>query len=937
VTDKQLVRLLSPVEKLAQLSEKTEEKVDMIYELTVEALKRSETYASEMKQQTSLLRQIRDALKGKKTTRPADSKKKGKEEGGKGKAVTYAGLGKLTAADVGIAAIAMVGIAAAIVAAAGIFSFIPIVKPLQLLTAIAISVAFVPMAMAFTRIAKVLKGIKTKGNVNVAGMKFGATGTGLIGPMLSLAGAALISMVGMSAAVTASSWIMQLIVPISPAQAATAFFIGLSMVGLAYGYAMVVKALATVKGKGRRAKFNPTDMWTAVGGALVSMIGMAAAVTVSSWIMQLIVPISPAQAATAFFIGLAMVGLAYGYAQVVKALASVKGRGRRAKFNPKDMWMVIGGALVSMIGMAAAVTVSSWIMQLIMPVSLAKIGTAFFIGIAFVGLAFGYSMIMKTLKNTKGGKKGGKFNPKDMFTVIGGALLSVIGMAAAVTVSSWIMQLIMPVDGGKLETAFLISLVMIPAAAAFWLISKAIKGMKIKDMLMTAAGIPLIAIGLTAAAWVFNYLPPDMRAPDYDWTLKTGAAIGIFGLAFVALTYTVAKLPLKDMIFGVIGVAAIAVAILATAWIFSILPDSFLAPPMDFTLSAAVALIGFGIVVGIIGALIMMSGGTGLAAIVLGVIGMIIIAAGILAVSWILSYIPAGKLAQVAAGLTDALLTPVNGIVDILKRLKEEIGIDNLVPLAGGILAISAALIALAGATVGVAAAGLGSAIADTATAFFEKLSGKKTKGPLEILALMISYGPKLGSLAENMKLLSSSFLSVSRYLSFDNIKRMEKGAKALVLSDLQMMTMNGFTVKDYFRKFPRFLDDVAEGYMNIAEAQGAMDGQILEKTTNLVKALAYLNEVGGDNAMAKLGDALINAVQELAAMIGQFSGSVDAQTEAGKKSASELSKATANLNKSRGGGGGSSSAGGTVDVDIEPVVDAIEELQRIVRRNNGF
>jgi hypothetical protein len=151
------------------------------------------------------------------------------------------------------------------------------------------------------------------------------------------------------------------------------------------------------------------------------------------------------------------------------------------------------------------------------------------------------------------------------------------------------------------------------------------------------------------------------------------------------------------------------------------------------------------------------------------------------------------------------------------------------------------------------------------------------------------------------------------------------------------MSAANGYTVKDYFSKFPKFLNNVADGYLNIAEAQGQMDGQILEKTTNLVKALAYLNEVGGDNAMAKLGDALINAVKELAAMIGQFSGSVDAQTEAGKKNASELSKATANLNKSGGGGGGSSSAGGTVDVDIEPVVDAIEELQRIVRRNNGF
>lgn len=857
MTDKQLVRLLSPVEKLAQLSEKTEEKVSMIYELTVESLKRSETYTSEMKEQTSLLKQIRDTLQGKKATESKGSK----EEGGKGKAVTYAGFGKLTAADVGIAALAMVGMAAAIVAAAGIFSFIPVVKPMQILTAIAISVAFIPMAMAFTRIAQVLKGIKTEGKADIMGIGVSASGTGMFGPMLGLAGA-----------------------------------------------------------------------------AMISMIGMAAAVTMSSWVMRAIVPVSPAQAATAFFIGLAMVGLAYGYAEIVRALAKVKNK-ETGSVNTRDIFSMVGGALISMVGMAIAVTMSSWIMQAIMPVSLPKLGTAFFIGLAFVGLAYGYSMIMKTLKNTKGGKKG-KFNPKDMFSVIGGALLSVIGMSAAVTVSSWIMQLIMPVKEDKLYTAFLISLVMIPAAAAFWLISQAVKGMKIKDMLMTAAGIPLIAIGLTAAAWIFNWLPDAMKVPEYDWTLKAGAAIGIFGLVFAALTYTVAKLPLKDMIFGVIGVAAIAVAILATAWIFSILPSTFLAPPMDWVLGAVVAIVGFGIVVGIIGAIIMASGGTGLGAIVLGVIGMIIIAAGILAVSWILSYIPAGKLAQVAAGLTDALLAPVNGIVDVLARLKNEIGIENLLPLAGGIIAVSVSLLALAGATAGVAAGGLIAGVANLGKAFFDGIAGffgaEKSKGPMDILEDLVRMGPRIGTLANGMDTLAGSLARVVSLSTLGNITKINDLIKATLLTDLEMMMSNGFSVRDYFNAYPRFLNQVAGGYMNIAEAQGSMDGQILEKTTNLVKALAYLNEVGGDNAMAKLGDALINAVKELSAMIGQFSGSVDAQTEAGKKSASELSKATANLNKS-GGGGGSSSAGGTVDVDIEPVVDAIEELQRIVRRNNGF
>jgi hypothetical protein len=461
--------------------------------------------------------------------------------------------------------------------------------------------------------------------------------------------------------------------------------------------------------------------------------------------------------------------------------------------------------------------------------------------------------------------------------------------------------------------------------------------MKIKDMLMTAAGIPLIAIGLTAAAWVFNWLPDAMKVPEYDWTLKAGAAIGIFGLVFVALTYTVAKLPLKDLIFGVIGVAAIAVAILATAWIFSILPSTFLAPPMDWVLGSVVALIGFGVVVGVIGAIIMATGGTGLAAIALGVVGMIIIAAGILAVSWILSYIPAGKLAQVAAGLTDALLAPVNGIVDVLARLKNEIGIENLVPLAGGILAVSGSLIALAAAVAGVAVAGLGASLANAASSFVDWVAGNEKEGPIQILEKLVGMHSIMQKTANAMKPLSENFKSIINLATLDNIKKIKDLVYAPLLHANPLYQATGMHMHRYFEEYPKFLNNVAEGFVAIKTAQSGMDMQIIEKTTNLVKALAYLNEVGGDNAMAQLGDALINAVKELSAMIGQFSGSVDAQTEAGKKSASELSKATASLNKSGGGGGGSSSAGGTVDVDIEPVVDAIEELQRIVRRNNGF
>lgn len=850
MTEKQFTAILSPAQKLANVATNIDEKVTMMYELSVESLKHEETQVAELKQQTSILKEIKDLLKG---------QNKVINQGGAKGSGSFAGLDKLNKDTVGIAVVAMVGISAAIVASAAMFTLIPTVSPAQLLTALAISVAFIPMSIAFSKIASILASVKgTKGATLPSGLSLsGSDNSGFI----QLAGVALLSMVGMSFAVAMSSWILQLVMPVSMAQVGTAFFIGLAMVGLAYGYAQVVKALAGVKEK-RTGKVNSGDIFSMIGGALISMVGMAVAVTMSSWIMQLIAPISMAQAGTAFFIGLAMVGMAYGYAQVVKALAKVKDK-RTGRVNTGDLFSMVGGALLSMVGMAAAVTMSSWIMQMIVPVSIDKLATAFAIGIVMIGAAFAYSLI-----------------------------------------------------------------------------AKATKRLKIKDLLMAAAAIPLIAIGLTAAAWIFTFLPDTFKAPPVEWVLKSGLALVVFGLAFVAMAYTVAKLPLKDMLMGIVGMAAVAVGILAVAWIFSILPDTFTEVPMGWVLGSVVALIGFGVVVGIIGAIIMATGGTGLAAIALGVVGMIIIAAGILAVAWILSYIPAGKLADVAKGLTEALLAPVNGIVDVLARLKNEIGIENLLPLAGGILAISASLIALAGATVGVAAAGLGAAIADTATAFFEKISGKKTKGPLEILELLISYGPRLETLADGMKLLSNSFLSVSKYTSFDNIKRMEKAARALVITNGMMSTANGYTVKEYFSKFPRFLNDVAEGYSNIVDAQSGMDLQVLDKTTEMIKALAYLNEFGGDNAMEKLGESLVSAVKELSAMINKFGGSVDAQTENGAKSSGALEKATGAISgfvSKFTGGGGSSSTPQISNSDMGEVVDAIEELQRIVKRNKGF
>ena len=855
MTDKQFTSILSPVQKLSNLSASVEEKVTMMYEISVESIRYNENQASELKAQTSILKDIRNILSG--GIIGSKSKAKKEEEVKGPKPSSFAGLDKLNKDTIGIAALAMVGIAAAIVAAAGIFTFIPIVSGAQLLTALAISVAFIPMSLAFVQISNVLSKIKGGDEAKNA-KRVGLDGKGVF----MLMGSSLLAMVGMSAAVTLSSLVMQFIVPVSMAKVGTAFFIGLAMVGLAYGYAQVVKALASVKEK-RTGRINTGDLFSMVGGALLSMVGMAAAVTVSSWIMQLIVPVSIAQVGTAFFIGLAMVGLSYGYAQVVKALASVKEK-RTGRVNTGDLFSVIGGALLAMVGMAAAVTLSSWIMQLIVPVSMEQLGTVFAISIVMIGAAFAYGLILRSIKN-----------------------------------------------------------------------------LNIKDLLVAATAIPLIAIGLTASAWIFTFLPDTFKVPPSEWSLKSGLALAIFGLAFVVLAKTVAKLPLKDLLMGVVGMAAIAVGILAVAWIFSILPDTYNELPMGWVLGTVAALIGFGGVVGTIGAIIMASGGTGIAAIALGVVGMIIIAAGILAVAWILSYIPADKLSSVAKGLTSALLAPVNGIIDILARLKNEIGVENLIPLAGGILAISGSLIALAASVAGVAVAGLGASLANAASSFVDWLSKSEKQGPMEILEKLVGMHDKILTLSKALQPMASSFASLTRLATLDNIQNLNNMVQAIVLKDSDMSTFNGYTVSKYFDKYPKFLNSVAVGFRNIAKAQSSMDLDLLSKTTEMIKALAYLNEFGGDTAMEKLGDALINAVKELSAMIQSFAGSVDAQTVSGKEQSGVLSSIMSTLSNfasSFNSGGGSRTSPSTVNVvNMDEVVDAIEELQRIMRRNNNL
>jgi hypothetical protein len=518
-------------------------------------------------------------------------------------------------------------------------------------------------------------------------------------------------------------------------------------------------------------------------------------------------------------------------------------------------------------------------------------------------------------------------------------------------------------------------------AAPLALITYLTRNIEYKTLFKGALASAIIAMSIVGVAYIFSYLNSvtGYVAPPYEWSLKAGLAILVFGGAYALVSILTSKLGIKTMLQGIIGVAVIALAILAVGWIFNMLNGvGFVAPPISWSVAVALSLVAFTIPALVIG--LIATSGIGAVGLLLGVVGMIVIAAGIWVVAWIFSRLP--DLTSVSKMLTEALLTPVNGIVDVLKRLKEEIGVENLLPLAGGIIAIAGSLLILAAASAGAAAAGLGASLMNAGKAFVDWLSGGDTKGPLDILQEIINMGPKIMELAKPIE-------SIGRAISFlmggPDMEQMTKFIEAVGTSSvtasqygkslegifmtmasssaaIAMMGKNGastisaFAVldgvsrstidsaSDFIKRLGKTsldsqasaMQKIAKSYGTISKSSNSINIEAINATTDMFKALAYLYQNGRRNAIEELGDKLIDAVEELARMIADFDGTVNAQSEGNKEVGSSISNALDGLKNLIPGGsllssssdsGGEASSGDALFA-IQELVDLLQSGQ---------
>ena len=118
-------------------------------------------------------------------------------------------------------------------------------------------------------------------------------------------------------------------------------------------------------------------------------------------------------------------------------------------------------------------------------------------------------------------------------------------------------------------------------------------GFSMGAMMKAGMSLFLIPMSIVITAWLFNALPGNYKAPPLDWTLQAGFAMMIFSYSLVKIIKRADRIGQSNVLeaFGLI--LLLSTSIVTTAFIFTLLPGVYKAPPLEWTLQAGFAMFMF--------------------------------------------------------------------------------------------------------------------------------------------------------------------------------------------------------------------------------------------------------------------------------------------------------------------------------------------------------
>jgi hypothetical protein len=413
--------------------------------------------------------------------------------------------------------------------------------------------------------------------------------------------------VAMATSVFLSSLILSGVSVITPGQLITIVLIAGTFALISFS----MEKLMTGVGIFDKFKISPMSM-------VKALVGIATAITASSWIMNMINPVSFSQGMTAIIIAATFAVISLSMKNIMTAV------GIYDKFN-----IDIKKLVFALVGISTAITASSWIMNLIVPISLSQGLTAIFIAGTFTVISFFLEKIMIGVAIFD----KFKVSKKDF-------VLAFVSIATAITTSSWILSLTAPFSLAQGLTILLISLIF---AGVMYFLPEILGGLFLFDKFgaRKAATLMLSFFGIISASVVLaSYIISGISEVDPGKLLTfaiVAATLSITSLMFGVSLFAINKMggPM-DYIKGGLSLVIIAGAIALSSHIIAMGKyEDGTYPKLDWALGVGLSLLSFATTASLVGLII--SSGLGAVALGLGLISLPLVALSIVGVSKVLS------------------------------------------------------------------------------------------------------------------------------------------------------------------------------------------------------------------------------------------------------------------------------------------------------------
>jgi len=347
------------------------------------------------------------------------------------------------------------------------------------------------------------------------------------------------------------------------------------------------------------------------------MAAVSLAIVASSLILNFVIPVSPGQLITSILIAGMFTAVSYGFDKLLTGLRKVK---------TTDLANLAILPLI-MLAISVAIVASSVILQGVIPISLPQLATAIVIAAMFGVISLGMGKMLEGLRDIQ---------PQD-YAILEELPVIFTLFSIAIVISSAILQAVRPVNLFKLLTAVAIAAAFVVISYSIKPLMEGIKGVSLKDIAIGGLVLVSITLAIVAASWILMGMAP-IKFSTVILFATTALAIAVSSVA-LAIAFKLINAIGKPVEYALGGLSVLIIAgVIALSSRILSLGDykegSY--PGIGWTLGVGLSLVLFGGATLLLGMLVMETGGTALAVLALGALAMGMVALTIVGISQIL-------------------------------------------------------------------------------------------------------------------------------------------------------------------------------------------------------------------------------------------------------------------------------------------------------------